>query len=454
MYEKAVKRQQRQYMGYNLVAFSIIFGLFALIVYAYLRQSLFYWVDEELHRARGMIGENSTFVERQLAISASSGQGDRPFIMDKGEEPVKDGEPPDEGIHRGDNKSRTLLPMRIQMIVRDLEGQVLNGPALGRLFWEDTLANVPFSAQSTDAVHSFRLEDGSSYRGITFLTRESGADYYVQLLINSDGEQNIIDSFLQILIVCVLVFIALSIAASYLLSRKTMTPLLRSWERQTEFVENASHELRTPLAIIQNKLEGLLTTPRATILEKADNVAISLAETRRLSKLTTDLMTLARADSGEPLLQKDRFSLDTLIRDLSGPYGELAESQEKIMELELGYGGEIVADKSRIHELMVILLDNALKYTGEGDTIRISSLQREGKAVIRVADTGIGISEEALSRVFDRFYREDKARSREDGGTGLGLSIARWIVDTHGGKITAQKNNPVGTVFEIEIRKS
>jgi len=99
----------------------------------------------------------------------------------------------------------------------------------------------------------------------------------------------------------------------------------------------------------------------------------------------------------------------------------------------------------------VILLDNALKYTAEGDSIRITTQQKDNRVVLRVTDTGIGIKEESATRIFDRFYREDKARTREHGGTGLGLSIALWIVDSHDGTIKAEPNRPRGTVFEVRL---
>lgn len=444
MYKFGVKRQQRLFMCYNFVAFTAIFALFALIVYTNLQQSLYSRVDNDLLSARGEITASTEFVDRQISLrldaNPAAAPPDNEWSSPPGDNPNKKGDRPH------------TIPMRVLVIIRDAAGNVQNGHALGRMFWENTIAYVPFSAGEGAEPYSFRLDDGSHYRCVTFPAQSGdGTTYYVQLLANSDGEEGIIASFVNILIVCVLVFVCLSLTASYVLSMKTMTPLIRSWERQTEFVENASHELRTPLTIIQNKLESLLTAPRATILDKADSIAISLSETRRLSKLTADLMTLARADSGEPLLRKEVFALDDLVRAVAGPYIELAESQDKTMELALDFGGELLADKSRIHELMVILLDNALKYTAEGDAIRVTTAQRENRAIIRVSDSGIGIGEEGMARVFDRFYRENKARSRETGGTGLGLSIAKWIVDTHGGTIKAEPGSPNGTVFTVKL---
>lgn len=434
-----VKSQQFRFMGYNLVAFTLIFTLFGIILYSQISSSLYRPVEEALRMSRETIEESDQFIERELSVHDLFPREDRP---DK----AGDGRP-----YNGPQKN---VPMRVQTIVRDGAGGILNQPVLGRLYFEDYLADIPFSAggdgSKTDV---FQLGD-SAYLSLTFPKETAdGETYYIQLLSNVEGEKNILDSFVRLLVLCVVVFVLLSITASYLLSRITMNPLIRSWKRQREFVADASHELRTPLTIIQNKLESMLTRPQSTIMERADEIGVSLSETRRLSKLTADLMTLARADSSEIQLEKELFPLDELIARVSEPYRELAELQEKHLTMDLRYGGDLNADKSRIHQLMVILLDNALKYTLEGDGIVIRTDRRDGRAIIEVADTGIGIPEESRERIFDRFYRADKARTRTDGGSGLGLSIAKWIVDEHEGSITAKPGENGGTVFRVKLKE-
>ena len=442
MNDYKIRRQQWRYLCCNLLAFTVIFALFATIIYLQISRSLFQRVDEDLDLAQRKIMSAPEYVQMQLSFSPDN----PPWKDNHGTSPDNAGAP---GSAR---EAFGGVPMRVQVVIRGETGEVLNGRILGRLFWEDTLSAVPFSAERLDSIQNFSLEDGSHFRSLSFALQDrEGAAYYIQLLASADGEHAIISSFTNILVVCVLVFILLSFTASYLLSKQNMAPVLRAWERQTEFVENASHELRTPLTIIQNKLESLFTTPQATVLDKADSIAVALSETRRLSKLTGDLMTLARADSNEPLLKKEAFELDSLIETVAVPYAELAEAQGKSMELALRFPKKITADRGRIHELMVILLDNALKYTAEGDSIRITTQQKDNRVVLRVTDTGIGIKEESATRIFDRFYREDKARTREHGGTGLGLSIALWIVDSHDGTIKAEPNRPRGTVFEVRL---
>ena len=150
---------------------------------------------------------------------------------------------------------------------------------------------------------------------------------------------------------------------------------------------------------------------------------------------------------------KEKTDIDELIGELAKPYIEMANLAEKKIILNLQYNGEISIDTSKIYQVLVILLDNAIKYTEKGDTIELLTYSKDGKFTLEVRDTGIGISDEAITHIFDRFYREDKARNRETGGSGLGLSIADVIVKAHNGTIKASHNKPKGTVFTIKLPK-
>ena len=164
-------------------------------------------------------------------------------------------------------------------------------------------------------------------------------------------------------------------------------------------------------------------------------------------------MTLARADENKIKLKKEKTDIDELIEGLAKPYIEMAELAEKKINLNLQYNEEVSIDASKIYQVLVILLDNAIKYTEKGDTIEILTYSKDGKFTLEVRDTGIGISDEAITHIFDRFYREDKARNRETGGSGLGLSIADVIVKAHNGTIKASHNKPKGTIFTIKLPK-
>ena len=176
--------------------------------------------------------------------------------------------------------------------------------------------------------------------------------------------------------------------------------------KHTEFIQNVSHELRTPLTIIQAKQELMLSDPDAKIVDKIEDISITLEETKRLTKLTKDLLILTRADNKNMSIQKEPTNVDEFLSGIIKNYTELAEMQNKTIKMTFNCSKEINIDRTKIHQLMVILIDNAIKYTEERDEIEIATGFKDNKCVIVVRDTGIGISDEGLERIFERFYRK------------------------------------------------
>ncbi|MWV46413.1 sensor histidine kinase [Paenibacillus sp. HJL G12] len=428
---KVIRSQQLRFMVYTLIAFTILFGIFGTIIFGQIKTTLYAKTDTDLNSYKMMI--------------ESGGRG-----TNNGTSPDKDPIADKNGFPPPIKNGRPEFNPRVTPIQWSKEGKIMNIHQIG--FNESLFSDLKFDPSTIGVITNIKVHNIFHYRTIS-IPHPTQTGTYVQLMVNVDSEQNLIDNFKRIIIICSIIFILLSITASFILSRKMMKPIIRSWDKQVEFVENASHELRTPLTIIQNKLELLQTTPEKRIIDTFENIALSLSETRRLSRLTTDLLTLARADSTETQLEKQTIDLDEFIHKVCSPYAEIAELSEKHMWLKLHSKIRLEADPARLHQLLVILLDNALKYTGEHDSIGISTFVKENKVFIEVSDTGIGISEAGLSRIFDRFYREDQARSRESGGSGLGLSIAQWIVDSHHGTIQALHNQPKGIIFRIRLPK-
>ena len=273
----------------------------------------------------------------------------------------------------------------------------------------------------------------------------------MDILININSEKEMTENFSKSLSIGTVIVVILSIIISWYLSKRAMEPIIASYKKQAEFIQNASHELRTPLTIIQAKQEMLLQSPDSKIIDKSEDIALSLNETRRLSKMITELMDLARSDSNTTKIHKSMTNMENVAKEIVVPYKEMAELQNKNMVLNVNCDRELNIDKNKIKQLLVIVLDNALKYTEENDTIDVDIHNHEEKLIMNIKDTGIGISDEGLKHIFERFYREDKARSRSKGGTGLGLSIAETIVKSHGGSIKIVHNKPKGIIVTIKI---
>ena len=430
---------------YHIVVFAIIFFVFGIFVFFMVRHITYRSVDTELK-------ENMQLLE-QLDLKTTF------FFSFPTENQRNSDNILTQGI-RGYQDfvlTRQIKNPKIVMILRDENQNIVNQDELGKL--EDYIAdfNKNFNREEKTFRKIYHLEIGETYhyRGINFKLDYDGdsTDRFVQLLINVDSEKKLIENYESIIAYAVIIGIVLSIIASFILSKHTLKPLQENMEKQMEFVQNVSHEIRTPLTIIQAKQELLLQEPNAKIIDKSEEIMLTLNETKRLTKLTKDLMLLTRADSKTMKLQKEIVNIDNFIEELVKPYIEIAELQNKKMIQNLACKGDIQIDTNRIYQLMIILLDNAIKYTEEGDSIEINTWMKDNKCVIEIKDTGIGISNEGLKRIFERFYREDEARNRETGGSGLGLSIASFIVSAHGGTIKASHNTPKGTIFTIRLPK-
>jgi signal transduction histidine kinase len=222
--------------------------------------------------------------------------------------------------------------------------------------------------------------------------------------------------------------------------------------RITQFTADASHELRAPVAVIRTTAEVAVLKrdrPSHEYLEALDEI---LEESERTSQVVDSLMLLARTDSGKEALERVPVDACAIVRSAAEQGERLARNQEVHFSIDLPADPiPIQADPDALRRALLILMDNAAKYTPREGSVRIGLVKKDGFAIASVADTGIGIDPQDLGRVFDRFWRADKARSREQAGAGLGLSIAKWIVDVHGGSISVESELGKGSVFAIHV---
>jgi heavy metal sensor kinase len=214
------------------------------------------------------------------------------------------------------------------------------------------------------------------------------------------------------------------------------------------FTADASHELRTPLAVIRAEAEVALHKP-LDLAEHQDLLGSILEECGRLTRLTDQLLTLARADAGRPGSCSATVDLTSLVLGAVETIRPLAEIKGVSLQTAGDGTVQVQGDEARLRQVFANLLDNAIKYTPEGGTVRVELGQRGRTALVSVRDTGVGIPPEHLHRVFDRFYRVDKARTRVQGGTGLGLSIAQKVVTDHGGRIELASTPGQGTTCTV-----
>jgi heavy metal sensor kinase len=223
-----------------------------------------------------------------------------------------------------------------------------------------------------------------------------------------------------------------------------------SFQQQRRFTADASHELRTPLALVMSQLDVALAQDRT-----ADEYRAVLVSTRedvqRLARLVDELLAMARADAAYDAMVREPLDLREIAEDVTEAMAPLAESAEVTLECAPGGPVPIQGDQAGLTQLVVNLVDNAIKYTPAGGHVHVSTRIEAGSALLRVSDSGIGIAAEHIPHVFERFYRVDKARSRAAGGTGLGLAFCRWMASTHDGSIEVESQPGSGSTFTLRL---
>lgn len=290
---------------------------------------------------------------------------------------------------------------------------------------------------------SMQIYDGSQLLGTVFVGEDISVYYHMLKML------------LIMMVILSLIFLIIAAFAGHLLAGKAMVPIKQAFSRQREFVADASHELRTPLSIIQTSVEAVQSDNDQKLSTFSSQVLDDMkSEIRRMTRLVTDLLTLARADAGATNIIKEKIDLVAMAEPLIRSVQPLAVAKEINLEMTGDEALPIMADRERISQLLLILVDNAIKYTPAGGTVEVSLTRTttpKAAVTIGVHDTGEGIPENEQKLIFERFYRIDKVRSREEGGTGLGLSIAKWIVDVHGGKIKVESTPGKGSSFIVSL---
>jgi len=220
-----------------------------------------------------------------------------------------------------------------------------------------------------------------------------------------------------------------------------------------DFVANVSHELRTPLASIKGYSETLLDGAMNNKESAREFLSIIDKNATRMSRLIEDLLVLSRVEGQQMQMVSEVIDLSELVRSMVDGLKKQARDKgiEIVLDIEDGVPG-VVADKGRVEQVMINLLDNAIKYTPGGGRLDVSVCVKAGEAIVEVRDTGIGIPASDMPRIFERFYRVDKARSRELGGTGLGLAIAKHIIQSLSGRVWVESKPGEGSVFSFALR--
>lgn len=350
---------------------------------------------------------------------------------------------------------------------------------------------VASSASLTPVFRSLRARQGS-LRGYARPVEAAGQRYTLVVLQSLHPQHEMLEDIRNTFLWAIPIALLLASVGGYLLARKSLAPvaamamqargigaanlhdrlavlnprdelgqlavtfnqlldrLEESFEWQKRFMADASHELRTPVAILHGETEVTLSRADRSPEEYRETLGILKDESQRLARIVEDLFTLTRADAGQYPLQLQSVYLDELAADVLRGARSLAAAKKITLSSAIEPELPIEADEALLRRMLLNLLDNAIKYTPEGGQISLECRKRGEEYALSVSDTGTGIPAELQSRIFERFFRADKARSRaegDSGGAGLGLSIARWIAEAHHGRLELTKSDTSGTMF-------
>lgn len=278
----------------------------------------------------------------------------------------------------------------------------------------------------------------------------SGELNVVQTVKDMRVERSVLRTPLRTVVFTIFIGLVLSGSAGYFLAGRALKPIRKSYEMQRDFLADASHELRTPVSVIQTNLEVLKDNPDEPVENEMSWIDNAYFETKRMKEVIENLLTLAKADAGETMGPFEPVDLTYLIMGITETLQSVAARKDikliaDINEVELFVAG---AEKS-LRELITILVDNAIKYTNPGGQVIVRAYRSADQIRLEVEDNGIGIPQDAIDKIFLRFYRVDKARSRQEGGTGLGLSIAKWIAEEHRATIRVRSIEGEGTTMIV-----
>ena len=256
------------------------------------------------------------------------------------------------------------------------------------------------------------------------------------------------------LTILAVVALLITTGIGYIMAGKAIVPLREAYEKQRQFAADASHELRTPLSVVLASAEILESDPSITSPFLKQVIGDVHDEVTKMTKLVSDLLVVARSDNEALKLKLTKVDLAAAVDQTIRLMQPLAEKKRLTLRREGAAALTAKVDEQKIKQLMLILVDNAVKYTPEGGSVTVRLAEpAAGKILFAVTDTGIGIAPEDQQRIFDRFYRVDKARSREMGGNGLGLAIAREIVHLHDGGIKVTSQPGEGTTFTVILKR-
>lgn len=357
------------------------------------------------------------------------------------------GSPPPDRVHQDDGGRFSMVPVFVVTIEDGIVTSVNDG------------GQVEVSEETAELAAELALDIGTE-RGVLntlhlrFL-REERPDGTIQIAFADQSWES--TSLRTLTLSCLLIWLLAMTAFFFVglfLSGLALRPAEKAWKQQRQFIADASHELKTPLTVILANTGIVLAHPEDSVSAQSKWLEYTQEEARQMKGLVEDLLFLAKSDAARQEIRTSEVDLSELIQGCLLPFEPVAFEAGVQLEARVDPGLTLTGDAGQLRRLVRILLDNAVKYAGEGGTVEVTLARQQDKLRLTVRNTGEPIPPEHLPHLFERFYRADAARDRAQGGYGLGLAIAKAITEHHRGKISVSSSSESGTIFTVILPRS
>lgn len=332
------------------------------------------------------------------------------------------------------------------VLITDKDGNIINSTSIFEMDKEflETAKNTALSKN----IDSGKFKLGGNYWAYLLTSNDSGNKItFLDITSRQDILINLIYTFLVVAFVMLIVIFFIS----RYFANKAIHPIKEAFDKQTQFIADASHELKTPLAVISTNVDLVLSNNNATIESQSKWLNYIKSEVERMSKLTNDLLYLTKINYSDIKMIFTNFSLSETVENVILTMEAVIFENNINLEYDIDPSLTVTGNNEQIKQVVMILLDNALKYTNTKGKVNISLKKCHNKIILSVSNTGKGIPKENIDKIFDRFYCVDKSRSRGSGGYGLGLAIAKAILEQHGGSISVSSTLNESTTFMVEL---
>lgn len=352
------------------------------------------------------------------------------------------------GIIYNPKKPAPDLPMMSSSIIIDLDSEhnIVKVTTFMEVD-EDTLQEAIYTIIKNEKIYDKIKIEGSNYGYLKEYTTKG----LKIVLMSRQPQIDVLNNLSKVFISIGSASLILLLLISIYLTNKTIKPIKENFEKQKQFIADASHELKTPLAIIRTNTSLVLSNKNSTVDSQSKWLNYINNQIERMTGLLDEMLSLAKLDTNRELEEFTVFNLSKLLNNILLTFEAVIFENKIKLESNIEENIDLKGDKESIKKVLIILLDNAIKYTNKSGEINVYLVQEKSKIRLKVKNTGEGIKEEDLEKIFERFYRVDTSRARETGGYGLGLSIAKSIVESHKGKIYAESNTEKNTTFIIEF---